>query len=203
LEDGPRCASFGGFSIHANTAVEPFEKDRLEKLCRYVARPPIAEMRLTESRDGGIIYRFKKQWNDGTQALYFSPLELIEKLVALIPPPRIHLTRFHGVLAPNHRLRPLVVPAPPIASTTPNAEDDTSGSRDPRRLSWSELLKRVFQFDITSCPDCGGALKFITAIMERSVAEKILTHLGLPSVAPVFCPPRAPPQDCFWGDNSA
>ena len=104
LGEGTRCASLGGFSLHANTAVEADEKDRLEKLCRYVARPPIAEMRLQESREGGIIYRFKKEWSDGTQAVLFTPQEFIEKLVALIPPPRIHLTRFHGVLGPNHRL---------------------------------------------------------------------------------------------------
>jgi hypothetical protein len=203
LEDGPRCASLGGFSIHANTAVGPFEKDRLEKLCRYVARPPIAEMRLSEARDGGIVYRFKKSWSDGTQAVYFSPLEFIEKLVALIPPPRIHLTRFHGVLAPNHRIRGLIVPAPPAPSRATAEEKKGSHLRDPRRLSWSELLKRVFQIDITSCPDCGGTLKFIAAIIERSVVEKILTHLGLPAVAPVFCPPRAPPQASLWGENFA
>lgn len=62
---------------------------------------------------------------------------------------------------------------------------------------------RVFQIDITSCTDCGGTLRFIAAIMERSIVEKILTHLGLPAVAPVFRPPRAPPQACFWGENLA
>ena len=110
LLEGTRTASLGGFSIHANTWVEADEKDRLEKLCRYVARPPIAEMRLYESSDGNIVYRFKKEWSDGTQAVQFTPLEFIEKLVALIPPPRIHLTRFHGVLGPNHRLRSKIVP---------------------------------------------------------------------------------------------
>src|SRR5208282_3589793 len=127
LQVGTRCMSLGGFSIHANTAVERWAKDRLEKLCRYVARPPIAEMRLSESRDGGIIYRFKKEWSDGTQAVLFTPQEFIEKLVALIPPPRIHLTRFHGVLGPNHRLRRQVVPAQPEASiAVAGGEEDTA-----------------------------------------------------------------------------
>jgi hypothetical protein len=210
LQEGTRCASLGGFSLHANTSVEADEKDRLEKLCRYVARPPIAEMRLSESREGGIIYRFKKEWSDGTQAVLFTPQEFIEKLVALIPPPRIHLTRFHGVLGPNHRLRAKIVPLKPKeAEPTPDTTQEGQGSapspskRDSRRLSWSELLKRVFQLELTVCPDCGGTLKFIAAIMERAVVEQILSHLGLPSTPPTFHPPRAPPQSEFWDEYSA
>lgn len=157
-------------------------------------------MRLSEARDGGIVYRFKKQWSDGTQAVYFTPEEFIEKLVALIPPPRIHLTRFHGVLGPNHRLRSQVVPTQPVAKAKGAGEGESVGeesNRDPRRLNWAQLLKRVFKIDLTSCPDCGGVLKFIATIMERAVVVEILTHLGLPTEAPRFNMPRAPPQMSF------
>ncbi|MGK5089669.1 transposase [Bdellovibrionota bacterium FG-2] len=97
LKEGVRCASIGGFSLHANTVIEKDEKERLEKLCRYVARPPIAEGRLSEASNGDLIYRFKKDWSDGTSAVRFSPLEFLEKLVALVPQPRMHLSRFHGL----------------------------------------------------------------------------------------------------------
>ena len=40
-------------------------------------------------------------WSDGTTHLILSPLELIEKLATLVPPPRLNLIRYHGVLAPN------------------------------------------------------------------------------------------------------
>ena len=70
--------------------------------------------------------------------------------------------------------------------------------RDPRRLSWSDLLKRVFQLDLTVCPDCGGALKFIATIIERAVIEKILSHLELPVAPPKFHPARPPPQMSFF-----
>jgi hypothetical protein len=205
LGQGARCASLGGFSLHANTAVAAEDKERLEKLCRYVARPPIAEMRLQEARGGGIVYRFKKEWSDGTQAVCFTPQELIEKLIALIPPPRIHLTRFHGVLAPHHRLRPQVVPARPPRpdSTEPVEEKATQKERDSRRLSWSELLKRVFQVDLTLCPDCGGALKFIAAISEPRAVQRILSHLGLETTPPTFHPPRAPPEETLGVDFSS
>ena len=56
------------------------------------------------------------------------------------------------------------------------------------RLSWAKLLKRVFELDLEHCPNCGGELKIIAAILEQSVIEKILTHLGLQARAP----PRAP-----------
>ena len=194
---GSRCGSLGGFSLHANTEVKGSERERLEKLCRYIARPPIAEMRLKEVAGGKILYKFKKEWSDGTQGVVFTPLELIEKLVALIPEPRMHLTRYHGVFAPNHRLRDKIVPKPPELVTT----DENVNPRDPRKLSWAELLKRVFQLDLTTCPDCGGVLKFIAAITEQAVIEKILTSLNLAAEPPRFHPPRAPPQMALFDET--
>jgi hypothetical protein len=97
---GPRCASVGGVSLHANVAVPARDRARLERLCRYVARPPIATERLSPLPDGRLLYRLKRRWRDGTTHVTFEPLELIEKLVALIPAPRAHTVRYHGVLAP-------------------------------------------------------------------------------------------------------
>jgi hypothetical protein len=56
------------------------------------------------------------------------------------------------------------------------------------RRSWAKLLKRVFDLDLKHCPNCGGELKIIAAILETPVIEKMLTHLGLQPRAP----PRAP-----------
>ena len=58
----------------------------------------------------------------------------------------------------------------------------------PARISWARLLKRVFEIDLEHCPNCGGELKIIAAILEAPVIERILTHLGLQARAP----PRAP-----------
>lgn len=63
-----------------------------------------------------------------------------------------------------------------------------------RRARWAELLKRVFQIDLTECPDCGGEVKLIAVIMERKVVRKILDHLGLPSEPPRVTPARGPPE---------
>jgi hypothetical protein len=55
------------------------------------------------------------------------------------------------------------------------------------RLGWAKLLKRVFNIDMAHCPNCGGDLKGIAAILESKTIEKILNHLGLEARAP----PRA------------
>jgi hypothetical protein len=189
---GPLCAGLGGFSIHANVFIEPGKVDKLEKLCRYVARPAISEQRLTRLDNGDISYSLKKSWSDGTYAVQFSPTELIEKLIGLIPQPRIHMTRYFGVLAPNHKWRSKIVPGPPKTEAAPDAAVASVPKK--RRMSWAELLKRVFQIDITTCRDCGGTLRFIAVVMERSVVVKILKHLGLPSEIPRWSHARAPPS---------
>jgi len=90
----PRCASLGGFSLHANTACEAWEGEKLERLCRYVARPALAIGRLTRRSDGMLVYQLKQANRDGTKYLLFSPEELMEKLAALVPRPRVHLVDF-------------------------------------------------------------------------------------------------------------
>ena len=104
-----------------------------------------------------------------------------------MPRPRLHLIRFHGVLAPNAKLRALVVPQGPPARAQPATQAAAAAECEvepvraaPHRISWARLLKRVFDIDMHTCPNCGaGALKIIAAILERPVIQKILEHLGL------------------------
>ncbi len=96
-----------------------------------------------------------------------------------MPRPRLHLIRFHGVLAPNAGLRAAIVPGPPQNTSEP-ADEHAHGA--PARLGWARLLKRVF--DIEHCPQCGGEFKIFAAIEEPAVIVKILTHPGLPARAP-------------------
>jgi hypothetical protein len=113
----------------------------------------------------------------------------MQRLAALVPRPRLHLIRFHGVLAPNAKLRPEIVPGRPINSNdTADNHGDAPHHSAPARISWARLLKRVFAIDIEQCPQCGGTLKIIAAIADPTVIAKILTHLGLP----IRAPPRSP-----------
>jgi len=111
-----------------------------------------------------------------------------------VPRPRLHLIRLHGVLAPNAKLRALVVPRAPEdaagESEVPATESCCTHSR-PARISWAQLLKRVFEIDLKHCPNCGGQLKIIAAILEAPVIERILRHQGLEARAPPQVPARA------------
>jgi hypothetical protein len=142
-----RCAEQGGFSLHGDVEVDARDRKRLERLCRYILRPAVASERLRQLEDGRIEYELRRPWRDGTTALVFDPLELIEKLVALVPAPRGHLVRYHGVLAGRARWRRLVVRdrgAAPGAAAEPNGKFAPSAELRERRLSWAELMKRVF-----------------------------------------------------------
>ena len=75
---------------------------RLEKLCRYAARPPIVHERMSFQGDGKILYKLKSKWRDGSTHVVFDPLTLIERLAALVPRPRIHLTTYHSGAPAEH-----------------------------------------------------------------------------------------------------
>ena len=136
---------------------------------------------------GQVDLKLKTPWRDGITHLVMSPLEFMQRLAALVPRPRLHLIRFHGVLAPNAKLRSLVVPqgpptdeqAPGVAASGLQCEAETA-QVGPARISWARLLKRAFDIDMQHCPNCGaGELKIVAAILERPVIEKILSYLGL------------------------
>ena len=178
-----------GFSLHAALRWRADQRLELEQLCRYITRPAIADERLKRNRAGQVVLQLKSPYKDGTTHIVMEPLEFMQRLAALVPRPRLHLIRFHGVLAPNAKLRSEIIPTPPEPATEP-ACDHARAQGAPARLSWARLLKRVFDIDIDHCPNCGGSLKIIAAIEDPPVIVKILSHLGLSTRAP----PRAPAQ---------
>ena len=161
------------------------QRKELERLCRYITRPAIAIERLKRDGAGDVVLQLKSAWRDGTTHIRMSPLEFMQRLAALVPRPRLHLIRFQGVLAPNAGLRAAIVPGP--AKSEP-ADEHAHGA--PARMSWARLLKRVFEFDLKHCPQCGGEFRIIAAIEEPAVIVRILTHLGLPARAPPRSPAR-------------
>jgi len=77
-------------------------------------------------------------------------------------------------------------PEPPTQAASPAEYEATCTHHRPVRLSWAKLLKRVFEIDLEHCPNCGGELKIIAAILEQPVIEKIVTHLGFQARAKPF-----------------
>ena len=94
-----------GFSLHSGVATRANERDKLERLCRYIARPAVSTKRLSLTQHGKVRYEFKTPYSDGTTHVLFEPLDFISRLVALVPKPRVNLTRFHSVFAPNSKYR--------------------------------------------------------------------------------------------------
>jgi len=101
-------AKQSGFILHADVALSGSERDKIEKHCRCIARPAVALERLSLSVGGNVSYTLKKPYDDGTTAISMTKLELLERLAAIIPRPRGHLTRFSGVFAPHYQYRAMV-----------------------------------------------------------------------------------------------
>jgi hypothetical protein len=198
FEDG--VGKVAGFSLHAGVAARADERNKLERLCRYISRPAIAEKRLSLTPNGNVRYQLKTPYRDGTTHVIFEPLDFIARLAALVPKPRVNLTRFHGVFSPNSKHRALVTKAARGKCAKPGVSDEEPEKTPAQRraaLTWAQRLKRVFGIDIETCPACGGAVRIIACIEDAEVIEKILTHLdanAAESEATWQPPCRAPPQ---------
>jgi len=195
-DEPPHVAKANGFSLHAGVAAEAWERDKLERLCRYITRPPVAEKRLSLAPDGRIRYELKSAWRDGTTAILLEPMDFMARLAALVPRPRVNLTRYHGLFAPAHSLRGQVTPArrgkggrpkPP-----PDADDQPAHPR--RSMTWAQRLRRVFNIDIETCEACGGPVKVIAAIEDPGVITRILSHLEEREAQESRPPARGPPS---------
>jgi hypothetical protein len=194
-----------GFDLHAGIVVPAGHRDRLERLCRYALRPPVGQDRLQLTRDGQAVLELRRRWTDGTTHLVFDPVELLERLAALTPRPRVNLILYHGVLAPRAAWRRAVVPGPggaPAPPPCPGGADfrEIARPRLPNR-TWAELMQRSFGFDVLVCPRCAGRLKLVALIQDGAVIQRILRHLGLPDVVPAMRPSRAPPLPFASGDD--
>jgi hypothetical protein len=115
-------------------------------------------------------------WRDGSTALLLDPVELLERLAALVPPPRRPLLAYHGLLAPRARWRAAIVPAQPRAAHA-----------DVRSLTgwpWARLLRRVFSLEVLVCDRCGGPRRILGAVTEPHAVRRLLAALGLAAEPP-------------------
>jgi len=220
-----RCAMVQGYSVHANVAIKAHDRAGLERLCRYGLRSPIATSRLSLTKEGLVKYRLKRPWPrpGGITCLTLQPTDFLRRLACLIPPPRTHQLRYHGVFSPSSPQR-MRLPTPPAraartgASQAPHDQqtnDKPQGQTptdDPEppasmsaRIRWAQLIKRVYKKDLEKCPHCDGRRVLIAFITDPPVVQRILSHLGLPTDEPDIAPARAPPQtelgfDEDWAD---
>jgi hypothetical protein len=177
-------AALLGYDLEARVRVDAGDRAGLERVARYLMRPALAMERLTLRDDGLYEYGLRHAWRDGTTGIVLSPMELMEKLAALVPLPRVHLVRYHGILAPNHGWRSSLLPKGPDEE-----EDGPTAGWLPRgglvpahgRVDWAVLLKRVFAVDVLRCARCGGK-RVVIEVVEPEAVEKILDCLFGPGV---------------------
>ena len=206
----------------------------LEHLLRYCARPPFALERLSVIRSpDGLIARVRsvlprhkatnwvgpgrgrKSTRPGANGVVeFTPFEFLDRLADLVPRPRKHRHRYHGVFAPNHKLRPAVT-ALAIGNVSKQREATTDGhgndgratggcceanpdqkrrSHDTSLVAWAKLMARVGEEFPLECPNCGGDIRLIALHQSRGRSERF-SHTSanhssrLPSLPLVARPP--------------
>jgi hypothetical protein len=192
LAKGSRCCSLNGFSLHANTSINSLQRDRLYKLIEYIARGPISNKRLQITEAGLVKLELKTAWSNGTTHLLFTKEEFLEKLAALIPPPRAHLVRWSGVFSSNSPMRRKIVLKPEIKKGFQFRDDKDTGSERPRppNPSWSKMLAKVFKIDVTQCIHCTGTLRPIAAIKDPDEIIRYLKHEGIDYEPPEKAPAK-------------
>jgi hypothetical protein len=160
-----------------------------ESIACYELRPPLAKERLTLLPDNRVRLDLKRPFRDGTHALEMDVLSLLARLAASVPPPKLHLVRYSGVLAPASPWRPLVIPplpepAPtvslsaPQAHTKPPTKPARTGARC-RYWPWAELMRLTLGLSVDTCPHCGGRMKLRALVRDRESIERFLRHQGL------------------------
>lgn len=203
----------GGFSLDGSVRIAAHDRAGLERLLRYCARPPFALHRLRaestrvplQSSDARLIYKLPRPAHDGRTRVRVSPLELLDRLARLIPPPRVHRHRYHGVFAPNARWRREATRygrEDAGRDPTDGAGDATGPAcghatdRGPRRR-WAQLLARVYEVHPLRCPACHGEMRILAFLTDPGVVRPILRHLRIPQHPPPISPARGPPQTEF------
>jgi hypothetical protein len=223
-----------GFSVDTSVCIAAHDRAGLERLLRCCARPPFALDRLRKA-GSELIYRCAKQHSEpgsarrdqrgakpGTQAdeLHLTPLELIARLAALVPPPRAHRHRYYGVLVPNSPLRAAVTALAAgqavgtvqvgAAQTEPNGAPATGEAmgaaaagvptkpeptlpKRPAHLVWAVLIARICEVFSLLCPFCGGPMRIIGFITYSADIRHILEHIGVPADPPRIASAHGPP----------
>jgi len=212
----------GGFSLDASVRIEAHDRSGLERLIRYCARPPFAlgRLHLVGGQSDQLLYVLPSPDPSGRTGLRLSALEFLDRLATLLPPPRIHRHRYHGVFAPNAPLRPLVTarvkeenaaaqnlvgnqaiqpqPGSPAQPDPPGTGSSAPAASHPSR--WAALLARIYEVFPLTCPSCGTALTFIAFLTDPQPIAQILAHIGEATSPPLIHHARGPPQTEFHID---
>jgi hypothetical protein len=192
-----------GFSVHNRVRVEPEDQPAVERLARYIMRPPISLERIRWSGEGEVFYQPKgghdgRARQPGDVAEAFDPAEFLARVIMHIPEPRRHLVRYYGAYSnvsrgKRRRHDEVTIGAAPRDiehATLVQAGRDHSPEARALRRSWAQLIKRVYEVDPLVCPKCQGEMQIIAFIIDHDVVDAILRHLAKAEAQS----PRGPPS---------
>ena len=217
-----------GFSVDTSVCITAHDRAGLERLRK--AGGELVYRCAKQHSEPGSGQRDKRSAKGKTgEELHLTPLELIERIAALIPPPRTHRHRYFGVLAPNspHRAevtemaqsivgqtaQPLEVRsepantdagegAPGVSNPLPTQAEPAQPvqPKRPAHYLWAVLLARIYELFPLLCPLCGGQMRIIAFITQSADIGHILEHIGAQTKPPRITPTRGPP---LWDDGDA
>jgi DNA-directed RNA polymerase subunit RPC12/RpoP len=213
----------GGFSVDGSVRLAAWERGALERLARYCSRPAFSAERLDRWDGETWVYRLRRPLASGETSLVLSPLELLSRLAALVPPPRRHGIHYYGVLSAHAKLRGRVVESAgpsgalalrlreaarrmgitPISPTAIGEGGDDGEWVEPEEFpssfpyTWAMLLARIYESLPLVCPRCGSSMRIIAFITRASDVKRILDSIGEASEPPPISPSRAPPEEAF------
>lgn len=142
-------AQWEGFDLHAGVRVPAGQRDRLERVCRYALRPPLAAERITTTPGGEL----RRPWADGTTHLVFEPRAFLARLAVLVPRPRVNLVLYHGVVGPRAAWQREVVPTTASQAIGVPTADQSPAEVPPTGVCWMSPRFTLARF---APPDDGG-----------------------------------------------
>jgi len=204
VEQGPRLRGCDrGAGQRARVGPSPLA--RLRGQIPVQARGPSSALRRAPLQRGSTAKRLLP----AADALIFALPPCHAEAAALIPPPRVHRHRYHGVLAPNAPLRAQVSawarpPNPQLPAVAPAQQPQ----RSPARTLWALLLARIYEVLPLRCALCGSEMRIIAFVTDCPAIHSILRYLGEPTAAPEVASARGPPlweqaAQFHWDDTPA
>jgi hypothetical protein len=196
-----------GFSVDQSVLLSAGDQAGIERLVQYMVRCPFSLSRLVKVTDTGqVVYKAEKQacqafpdpraddLEAGTNRNFqvLSPLDFLAEFTQHIPPKGSHLIRYYGWY--SNKSRGMRKNAEVETSAEPRTESEENASTAAATRcsqTWAMLIKRVYEADPLSCPQCGGQMKVISFIdpPQRDVIEQILQHCRLGQASAARAPP--------------
>ncbi len=183
-----------GFSVDDSVRIEPEDKKSMERMARYILRPPLslARMKYADGSDE-VMYEHKTRNGQPGPEERFDALDFLARVISHIQEPKLHYAHYLGHYSNVSRGRRRKGKEEPLTPGHPREKEDdglTGVQRRVRRKAWARLIKRIYEIDPLKCSNCGGSMRIVSVILEHKVITKILSHLARKGIKPGRAPPK-------------